>query len=293
MSFAQGLSGLNAAANNLDVIGNNIANSSTVGFKSGGAQFATSTPARRVGLGTVGRRACSRTSRRASVQTSTPARRRDPNGDGFFRMASPNGEIAYTRNGQFTSDKDGFIVNSGGLRLTGYQVDATGTRRRRQPAAAADLDHGDGAEGHHQRRGGQFNLDARATGRPVAPFDPPTRPPTTTRTRSTVYDTLGNPHVLATLLREDRRQQLGRLRDAGRRGRARRCLPCRSRDAPRCAHLRRRRQHDVAGASSRPPWRSTNGAAPLNLTLDLTGTTQFGNVNDVASSPRTATPRAR
>ncbi|MFP5404249.1 MAG: flagellar basal body protein, partial [Gammaproteobacteria bacterium] len=40
MSFQQGLSGLNAAAKNLDVIGNNVANSSTVGFKQSQAQFA-------------------------------------------------------------------------------------------------------------------------------------------------------------------------------------------------------------------------------------------------------------
>ncbi len=40
MSFQQGLSGLNGAAKSLDVIGNNIANASTVGFKGAQAQFA-------------------------------------------------------------------------------------------------------------------------------------------------------------------------------------------------------------------------------------------------------------
>ena len=40
MSFQQGLSGLNGAAKSLDVIGNNIANSGTVGFKQSQAQFA-------------------------------------------------------------------------------------------------------------------------------------------------------------------------------------------------------------------------------------------------------------
>ena len=51
MGFGQGLSGLNAAAQNLDVIGNNIANSGTVGFKSGSATFAD-VASSRVGLGT-------------------------------------------------------------------------------------------------------------------------------------------------------------------------------------------------------------------------------------------------
>ena len=40
MGFQQGLSGLNAAARNLEVIGNNVANANTVGFKSSRAQFA-------------------------------------------------------------------------------------------------------------------------------------------------------------------------------------------------------------------------------------------------------------
>ena len=40
MGFQQGLSGLNAASKNLDVIGHNIANSSTTGFKASRADFA-------------------------------------------------------------------------------------------------------------------------------------------------------------------------------------------------------------------------------------------------------------
>jgi len=40
MGFQQGLSGLNAAARNLDVIGNNVANSNTIGFKGSQALFA-------------------------------------------------------------------------------------------------------------------------------------------------------------------------------------------------------------------------------------------------------------
>ena len=50
MGFGQALSGLNAASQNLDVIGNNIANSGTVGFKSGAASFADVYASSRVGL---------------------------------------------------------------------------------------------------------------------------------------------------------------------------------------------------------------------------------------------------
>ena len=51
MGFSQGISGLSAAAANLDVIGNNIANSNTVGFKSGAATFQDVYAGSRVGLG--------------------------------------------------------------------------------------------------------------------------------------------------------------------------------------------------------------------------------------------------
>lgn len=47
MAFSQAVSGLNAAATNLDVIGNNIANSATYGFKSGTASFAICLPVRK------------------------------------------------------------------------------------------------------------------------------------------------------------------------------------------------------------------------------------------------------
>src|SRR3954451_4323349 len=40
MSFQAGLSGLNSASKDLDVIGNNVANTSVVGFKASNAQFA-------------------------------------------------------------------------------------------------------------------------------------------------------------------------------------------------------------------------------------------------------------
>ena len=51
MGFSQALSGLNSAATNLDVVGNNIANSQTVGFKGSGAQFADVYAGAQVGQG--------------------------------------------------------------------------------------------------------------------------------------------------------------------------------------------------------------------------------------------------
>ena len=47
------------------------------------------------------------------------------NGQGLFRVQT-NGSVAYTRNGQFQQDKDGYIVTNSGARLTGYPVDSLG-----------------------------------------------------------------------------------------------------------------------------------------------------------------------
>jgi flagellar hook protein FlgE len=125
MSFGQGLSGLNAASQTLDVIGNNIANSGTVGFKSATATFADIYASSGVGLGTQ----VSSISQRFTIGTiSNTGNQFDlaiDGNKGLFRVLDPNGNILYTRNGQFFPNKEGFIVNAQGYRLTGYEEGGT------------------------------------------------------------------------------------------------------------------------------------------------------------------------
>ena len=121
MAFSQPLSGIAAQSKNLDVIGNNIANSQTVGFKGGNALFADvfAGANSRVGLGTsvstvrqdFGSGDIENTGRGLDLAIA---------GEGFFRLEEPNGEAVYSRNGQFSQDADGFLVNATGQRLTGY-----------------------------------------------------------------------------------------------------------------------------------------------------------------------------
>ncbi|MDH0091951.1 flagellar hook-basal body complex protein [Achromobacter mucicolens] len=126
MGFGQGLSGLNAAAQNLDVIGNNIANSGTKGFKSASASFADVYASSRVGLGVK----VSAINQRFTVGTLNGG-----GGDydiaidgekGMFRVTDQSGAVLYTRNGEFLVDKNNFIVNAQGYRLTGYLPNAVG-----------------------------------------------------------------------------------------------------------------------------------------------------------------------
>jgi len=126
MGFGQGLSGLNAAAQNLDVIGNNIANSGTVGFKSATASFADVYASSRVGLGVK----VSAINQRFTVGSVTGGGGEYDiaidGAKGMFRVTDQAGAVMYTRNGEFLVDKNNFIVNAQGYRLTGYPPGSIG-----------------------------------------------------------------------------------------------------------------------------------------------------------------------
>ncbi|NYT65055.1 flagellar hook-basal body complex protein [Alcaligenaceae bacterium] len=125
MGFGQGLSGLNAAAQNLDVIGNNIANSGTVGFKAGSATFADVYANSRVGLGVSVASINQRFTVGTVAGTGNQFDMAIDGAKGLFRVVDPSGNVLYTRNGQFFADKDNNIVNAQGQRLTGYAPGGT------------------------------------------------------------------------------------------------------------------------------------------------------------------------
>jgi len=131
MSFQQGLSGLNAASRNLDVIGHNIANANTVGAKSSRAEFAdmyaTSFNALSGAPGIGVRQASiAQLFTQGSISTTGNATDLAINGTGFFQMQDSNNSVQYSRNGQFKIDKDGYVVSNQGSKLMGYQATAAG-----------------------------------------------------------------------------------------------------------------------------------------------------------------------
>lgn len=117
MAFSQAVSGLNAAATNLDVIGNNIANSATYGFKSGTASFADMFAGSKVGLGV---KVAGITQDFTDGTTTNIGRGLDVaiSQNGFFRLVDSNGSVFYSRNGQFKLDENRNLVNMQGLQLT-------------------------------------------------------------------------------------------------------------------------------------------------------------------------------
>ncbi|MCK7172537.1 flagellar hook protein FlgE [Enterobacter cloacae] len=121
MGFSQGLSGLSAAAKALDVVGNNIANSQTVGFKAGSVSFADIF-AGSTGMG-VQVAGVSQNFAQGGPAAGSSALDIMINGKGFFRMVDQAGSVFYGRNGQFDTDENGYIVNkTNNLFLTGYQA---------------------------------------------------------------------------------------------------------------------------------------------------------------------------
>ncbi|ETS30159.1 flagellar hook-basal body [Photorhabdus khanii NC19] len=119
MAFSQAVSGLNAASANLDVIGNNIANAATYGFKSSTAAFADIFAGSQVGLGVK------MSGINQNFKDGTPTTTNRPldlaiTQSGFFRLQDSNGGIYYSRNGQFKMDENRNIINMQGMKLTGY-----------------------------------------------------------------------------------------------------------------------------------------------------------------------------
>lgn len=127
--------GLDAQQTNIATISNNLANASTIGFKKGRAVFedlfyqninqpgAQSSQNTRLPSGLMlgaGSKvvATQKVHTNGNVQTTSNSLDMMIEGDGFFQILMPDGNIAYSRNGQFTLDDEGAIVTSGaGYRL--------------------------------------------------------------------------------------------------------------------------------------------------------------------------------
>ncbi|MBY0267910.1 MAG: flagellar hook protein FlgE [Burkholderiales bacterium] len=199
MGFQSGLSGLNVAAKNLDVIGNNVANAGTVGFKGSRAIFAdvfasslNGSGGGQVGIGAKVSKVQQQFTQGNVSVTNNPL---DVaiNGGGFFRLSN-NGTISYSRNGQFNLDSSGYIVNSDGLQVTGYPVDSAGNVVPSSPQPL-QLSTADVSPNATTEFDASINLDSRAASitLPFSATDPATY---TNSTSGTVYDSLGNPHVM-------------------------------------------------------------------------------------------------
>lgn len=197
-SFYIGASGLAANSLELAVVGDNIANGNTIGFKGSRAAFADVLGQSLIGgpgqLGGGTRvQAVQQILAQGSVAQTGVATDLALDGDGMFIVEDRDGGRMYTRAGQFTLDENGYLVNLDRLRVQGFNADPLGNIG----AAVGDLQIAGAtspprATTEVTLRG---NLSADPTLTVLPPFDP--ADPSGTSNFSTsvqVYDSLGNPH---------------------------------------------------------------------------------------------------
>jgi flagellar hook protein FlgE len=178
MSFQTGLSGLNASSRSLDVIGNNIANANTTGMKSSRAEFGD----------LVAVASISQQFSQGNINITGNDLDVAINGGGFFQLALPDGSSAYTRDGSFKLDANGYIKTNSGANVLGYPTDKSGKATSVKPEILQLPTSAPIAANATKAITAEFNLDARA---PVASSVTPPTPRTTYGTSLTAYDSQG------------------------------------------------------------------------------------------------------
>jgi flagellar hook protein FlgE len=201
-TFSTGLSGLYTASEALNVVGNNLANLNTAGYKSSnisfsdvlGEQFSTPGTAASGNTASIGLGAQVSSVRanfnQGSLQTTNNPLDVAIQGSGFLVVNNAQGQF-YTRAGNLQLDANGNLVNQGGANVQGYlqnpttgQIDTTALQSIKipsglnNPVATSDFNAG-------------MNLDASAA------------KGTEFTTSIQLYDTLGKPHTATVTLAKD------------------------------------------------------------------------------------------
>ena len=201
MGFQQALSGLEGAQQNLDIIGNNIANASTIGYKDVRAEFADvyarsvlGTVSNQVGIG-VGVAAVQSQFTQGNITTTGNPLDIAINGSGFFRETQ-NGVVSYSRDGEFSLDSNGYVVSPQGANLTGYGVTSAGTISA-APPGPLQLSLTPVAPLATANASLSINLNSASTPPATTPFNASNSATYNWSTSQTVYDSQGNSHTVS------------------------------------------------------------------------------------------------
>ena len=208
-SLYTGITGLIGYSQAMSVIGNNIANVNTVGFKGSRTDFSDILSHSVGGVSgqfQVGRgvriSAVERQFSQSAFESTNSGTDLAINGEGFFVVKGSDGVNYYTRAGQFHMDEQGKLVNDKGYILQGYLLDSDGnvinnvtqdidlSTISSEPKASTSVEL-------------NLNLDSEAVGKDPTLFD--ANDPSTYNYSTTlnVYDSLGNSHALSVYLIKD------------------------------------------------------------------------------------------
>jgi len=274
MPFRIALSGLNAAQTDLGVTANNIANTSTNGFKGSRAEFADLFAVSLQGVSSnatgngVRVAAVSQQFAQGNIEFTDSNLDLAVSGPGMF-IVNDGGALAYTRAGAYQLNRDGFVVNSQQQRLQaypplaggGFNTGGLGDLRLQTtdspPSATVNVDY-------------LLNLPANAAPPPLAPFNPADPNTFNQATSLTLFDSLGATHT-GTMYFEKTA--------VANQWNARMYI-----DGTAVGPLQTLQYSDtgiltapVGGLLPFNAYTPTTGAAPMNVTVDMRQTTQYGN----------------
>lgn len=274
MSFNIALTGLSAVNEQLNTIGNNIANSGTVGFKSSRTDFGSLyAETQAMGVEVIG--STQSISQGGALTTTNRTLDLAISGGGFFVTRASNGDVAYTRAGIFGTDKDSYITNSLGQRLQGYPADATGNL---QTGTVSDLQLRSGGLPARATDALSFvaNLDANGEV-PAVAFDPLVADSYNSTYTTKLFDSQGKEHTLTQYF----------VKTADNNWDAHYYIDGASLGAAQPLSF------DSAGVLAAPIGTVTlnaaltGGVAPLAIDLDYTGSSQYGSEFSVTSNRAT------
>ncbi len=282
MAFNIALSGLNAAMADLDITGNNIANASTNGFKSSRGEFvdllasagfviSSLDPGDGVQLAAVRQQFS-----QGNISFTGNALDLAISGGGFFSVRDPNGTAAYTRNGTFSVDRDGFVVAPSGARLQAFGVTDPAIPTFNS-ATTNDLQllTTQGAPGATSEVDLALNLDTIDPILGPGAIDPADADTFDYSTTITVFDSLGESHSATVYFRQTAALTWDtRLVIDG--------------DSAQTTALQTLNFDSQGNLITPQPlsygaFTPTNGADPINFSLDLTDTTNLSGPSTVTS----------
>jgi flagellar hook protein FlgE len=276
MSFRIALSGLAAAQATLDVTANNIANANTVGFKQSRAEF---TDVYATAFGSIGSLDTGAGVRLASVSALFTQGNIDftgnaldlaVNGEGFFTL-SDQGSSVYSRNGAFSVDRDGYVVNVTGQRLQAYPaLDPRGDNFSTASLGDLQLVGSDAAPRPSSTADISLNLQADSTLLGPGVIDQSDASTYNYSTSLTTYDSLGQSHTSALYFRKTdtvaRTWDVRMVTDG---------------DDLQSTAVQTLTFDQLGQLTSGQPvnfgaYDPGNGAAQMNVDYDFTGTSQYG-----------------
>jgi flagellar hook protein FlgE len=274
MFFRLGLSGLNAASSDLETTSNNIANANTFGFKSSRAEFADvfAVSGEAVSQNAIGNgvrlASVDQSFSQGNIKSTSNSLDLAISGNGFFTVRDSKG-LEYTRAGAFSPNNDGEVVNSQGQHLQVFPSLGNG-RFDTSTLSNLKLSTAENPPAATETANIGINLASDATPPTNATFDPSDPTSYNDTTSLTVYDSLGATHTASLYFVKDAADNSWNAHlyvDGNADGGAKNLV------------------FDSGGALTTPAngqltfpsYDPGSGAAPLNMTLDFSDATQYGN----------------